>query len=65
MSFPRLAAVVSQVLGSGGVARDISDSSLVTPNDGGPFPLLKWKHHIREVNKQNAVFCKYIKESIM
>ena len=47
MSAPRLAAVVSHVLGSGGVARDISDSSLATPNDGGPFSLLKSKHHIR------------------
>lgn len=43
ISSPRFAAVVSRVLGSGGVTRDISDSSLVTPNDGGPSPLLKFK----------------------
>ena len=46
MSSPRLAAVASHVLGSGGVERDISESSLVTPNDDGPFPLLKLKQHI-------------------
>ena len=40
MSSPRLAAEVSQVLGSGGVVRDISDRSLVTPTDDGPFPAL-------------------------
>ena len=54
MSTPRLATVVSHVLGSGGVASDISDSSLATPNDGGPCPLLKLIHHVRD-NKRTVV----------
>ena len=44
MSSPLLVVVVSHVLGSGGVARDISERSLVTPNDGGPLTLLKLKN---------------------
>lgn len=55
MSAPRLAAVVSHVLGSGGVARDISDSSLATPKDGEPLPLLKSNHHIRGYKKNSCI----------
>lgn len=58
MSSPRLAAVVSHVLGSGGVARDISDSSLVTPTDDGPFPLLKLKTPYQKLIKELVYFVK-------
>lgn len=60
MSSPRLAAVVSHVpvLGSGGVARDISDSSLMTPTDDGPFPLLKLKTPYQKLIKEPVYFVK-------
>ena len=45
---PLLVAVVSYVLGTGGVASVISERSLVTPMDWGPFTLLEWKYQSRQ-----------------